>query len=275
MSQIQRILNNTVLRILKPLVRVLLRHGVSHAEFSELAKLAYVDVAENDFRIAGRKQSVARVCVLTGMHRKDVNNIRERLENDDFAVEQLSRAARVISGWTQDADFIDNAGNPLTLPMEAEFGFNQLVKRYSGDMPVRAILDELRQSGSISVNKDNEIELINTAYVPHQSDEKLLQILGISTADLLNTIDHNLNCVSDDQSRLQLVVDYKNISDEKAERFKLYSEREVFKTLKKLNKWFTENNQASDDNENKKRIGFGLYYFEGDVEKLSKENHEE
>ena len=268
MNQLQSVLNSAVLRILKPLVRVLLRHGISHAEFSELAKLAYVEVAEKDFPIEGRKQSVARICVLTGMHRKDVNAIRERLQQDNYEVEQLSRAARVISGWLRDADFHDKKGKPKPLLLEDKLGFSELVKRYSGDMPVRAILDELVSSGSVAVEDRERVRLVNPAYIPYQSDDAMLRILGISTADLLRTMEFNLTKPEAEQDRLQLVVDYTGVSESKAERFKQYSEREVYKVLQKFDKWLADNDKPGDAQEETKRVGFGLYYFEGDIDPL-------
>ena len=237
----QKTLNNAVIRILTPLVRVLLRHGVSHAEFSDLAKMVYVDVSDKDFQIQGRKQLIARICVLTGLHRKDVNKIKERLENDDLDVEQLGRAARVISGWIKDEDFHDKQGQPAILPLEGSHSFSELVKRYSGDMPVRAIFDELEQSGSVKKNNNNALELVSDAYIPHQSDEKLLQILGISASDLLNTMDFNLNRASDEESRLQLVVDYKDIPLSRIPPFKKHLEHESLSLVKKFNQWLSDN----------------------------------
>ena len=107
-SSLQQTVLAAILRMLKPIVRILLRHGISHAEFAELAKLAYVDVSEHEFGVEGRKQSVSRICVLTGLHRKDVNRIREKLSADDVEIEQLGRSARVISGWRADAEFCDD-----------------------------------------------------------------------------------------------------------------------------------------------------------------------
>ncbi|NRB38011.1 MAG: hypothetical protein HRU20_06025 [Pseudomonadales bacterium] len=273
MSTLQKTLHNAVIRILRPLIRVLLRHGISHAEFSDLAKMVYVDVSEKDFQIKGRKQSVARICVLTGLHRKDVNKIREKLESDSMEVEQLGRAARVISGWLKDEDF-QSDGVAKSLPLEGENSFSELVKRYSGDMPVRAIFDELQQGGCVKKNDDKSIELISDAYIPHHSDEKLLQILGISTADLLNTLDFNLNKPEDKDSRLQLVVDYKDIPSSKISDFKNYSEKEVFILLTQFNQWLSDNGADESSEEELHRVGFGLYYFEGDIDVIKGCNDE-
>ena len=84
-----------VLRLLRPLVRILLAHGISYKTFSDLAKWVYVDVAGRDFRISGRKQSTSRISVVTGLSRKEVARVRKILTPDDSG-------AKVQSGCTGD-----------------------------------------------------------------------------------------------------------------------------------------------------------------------------
>lgn len=48
---------------------------ISHRTFSDLAKRVYVQVAADEFRIHGRKQTVSRIAILTGRTRKDVQRL--------------------------------------------------------------------------------------------------------------------------------------------------------------------------------------------------------
>ena len=50
-------------RLMKPLVRILIRNGVAYGEFAEVAKEVYIDVASNDFKVAHRKMSQARIAI--------------------------------------------------------------------------------------------------------------------------------------------------------------------------------------------------------------------
>ena len=61
--------------LLGPLIRILLRQGISYAEFSEIAKAVYVEVALKDFKVAGRKATRTRVAVMTGLTRKEVKRV--------------------------------------------------------------------------------------------------------------------------------------------------------------------------------------------------------
>ena len=71
-----QVLSAAVIRILRPLVLILLRHGVSYGTFAELTKWVYVDVALKEFGIPRRKQSTSRVSILTGLSRKEVMRVR-------------------------------------------------------------------------------------------------------------------------------------------------------------------------------------------------------
>lgn len=269
MNKIKETIAHAVFRLLRPLTRILLQHGVSYAEFSEIAKLSYVDVAEKEFLIEGRKQSVARVCVLTGIHRKDVNRLRTQLGEDSIDLESLNRAARVIGGWLSHEEYKTKAGKPALLPVEGETGsFTSLVKRFSGDMPVRAILDELQRTGAVEISATGKLKLCAEGYFPKQSDEQQLQILGICSSDLLGTISHNLNA-DDEDGRLQLAVAYNNLSRADVDEFKALMATDAHRLINKYNAWLNkrdrDNNAEATEGEHL-RAGLGVYYFENKVE---------
>jgi len=70
-----QVLSSAVIQLLRPLVRILLRDHVSHRIFSDLAKRVYVQVAADEFTIHGRKQTISRIAILTGLTRKDVQQL--------------------------------------------------------------------------------------------------------------------------------------------------------------------------------------------------------
>src|ERR1043165_7253455 len=68
-------LHAAIAKLLRRLFRVLLRHQMSFGAFEELAKRAYVDVALNDFGIPGKKPSISRASILSGLTRKEVQRL--------------------------------------------------------------------------------------------------------------------------------------------------------------------------------------------------------
>lgn len=80
------------------------------------------------------------------------------------AGERSNRAARVIAGWLRDTDFSDAIGNPKTLPLEVEHplggpSFADLANRFSGDIPFRVLLDELKRIHVVEQLDDGSIRL--------------------------------------------------------------------------------------------------------------------
>ena len=99
--------------MLRPLVRILLRNGISYGTFADLAKWVYIDVAGREFGIGDRKQSTSRVSILTGLSRKEVTRVGKMQRPDDRgSAEQYNRAARVIAAWLRESDFKDGEGQP-------------------------------------------------------------------------------------------------------------------------------------------------------------------
>src|SRR5512132_804329 len=138
-------LRASVHKLLPPLVRVLLRNGMTAKSFYEFVKHAYVVVARDEFGISGKAATTSRIAILTGLTRKEVQALLDMpLRRKDRYGDEYNRAARVITGWLRDPDFGDGNGHPLPLRIVGKrLSFSLLVKRYSGDIPVRAMLDEL------------------------------------------------------------------------------------------------------------------------------------
>jgi len=89
-------------KLLRPLVRILLRYGVSFGEFAEMARWVFVDVADKNFSIDGRKQTISRISVLTGLNRKDVTRLTKiNIHAGNDVPAGINRAGRVISGWVR------------------------------------------------------------------------------------------------------------------------------------------------------------------------------
>ena len=259
-------LSAAVLRLLRPLVRILLRNGVSYSTFSDFVKWVYVDVAGKEFGIEGRKQSTSRVSVITGLSRKEVMRVRQLSRPDDRAsTEKYNRAARVIAAWRRDRNFLDAEGWPAPLPMAGpDASFSELVKRFSGDVPVRATLDELIRVGAVERLEDGRISLLTRTYIPESSDADKLNILGTDVAHLISTIDHNLK--SDPIGPFfQRKVAYDNLPDEVLPGFRKHSAKRAQTLLESLDRWLAQHDRdvtPTVKGTGRNNAGIGIYYFE-------------
>ena len=265
-SSKHKILSAAVARILKPLIRVLLRSGISYGTFADIAKRQYIEIAQNEFPIEGRKQSVSRVSVITGLTRKEVKRILGLDQEEDAQTsDRYNRAARVVAGWRRDTDFLDREGNPIELSISGTaISFQELVRRHSGDVPYRAILDELDADGSVKRLDDDRVRLTHRAYLPKADESMKLHILGVDTAFLIDTIAHNLN-MKHQSPRFQRKVLYDNLPTEALPEFRRLSSKAAQALLEKLDKWLSGHDRDVNPNvrgTGRNTAGVGIYYFE-------------
>ena len=266
---VNKAISSAVLRLLRPLVRILLRNGMTYGEFSDLAKWVFVDVADKEFGIPGRKQTVSRIAVITGLNRKEVSRVQKiAVPEDDATRRQYNRAARVINGWVRDAAYQNGQGQPAELPFEGETGsFSALVKAHSGDMPARAVLDELQRVGAVEVTDEGLVRLMARAYVPLTGETDKLHILGTDTALLLATIDHNLQAPPGG-AYYQRKLAYDNLSEEGLAAFRELSAEKAQALLEELDVHLSRMDRDINpdvEGDGRKHAGVGIYYFEEDV----------
>lgn len=262
-------LESAVMRLLRPLVRLLLRHAVPFATFEALAKQVYVDVAMQDFALDGKKPSQSRASILTGLTRKEVQRlVSAPHEPGAEPLERYNRAARVLTGWIRDPAFTSPAGDPLPLWPDGDAGFAALVKRHSGDMPARAVLDELLRVGAVRRREDGRLEPVARAYVPQQGSQEILGILGSDVADLVATIAHNLEAGASDP-RFQRKVMYHSIPVDALPAFRAQSAAQAQVLLERLDRWLAAHDDdapAQGPDVLRARVGLGIHYFEERLE---------
>lgn len=262
-NDIQQALSIAIIKLLRPLVRILLRNGVAFGSFSDLAKKVYTDVAFNEFSLDGKKQTVSRVSILTGLTRKEVKRLHELEAPESFVEEKrYNRAIRVISGWLNDQHYISDDSIPIPLHIDGEHpSFSSLVKSYSGDVPVQAMLNELIAANSVE-QRDDMVFLIRHAYIPSGDNIENIHILGNDAAELIATIDHNLTSDSSDL-RFQRKVSNQKISADSLTAFKKMSSKESQILLERLDQWLTDHEQDNEDiNTTSAKVSLGIYYYE-------------
>lgn len=256
------------MRLLKPIVRLLLRHQIPYGAFSDMAKWVYADVAMREFGVKTRKQTQSRVAVITGLTRKEVARLQKITKpDDDVVAQEYNRAVRVINGWLTDAKFQNADKKPSPLEVEGEKSFSALVKEYSGDVPVGAILDELMNSGAVTKDESGRICLQQHGYVPASSEKEIVHILGTDVALLLDTIDHNL-VEGQTNPYFQRKVAYNNLPVECLAEFRELSGEKAMALLEELNRYLMQHDRdvnPKSQGSGRKRAGVGIYYFEEDM----------
>jgi len=263
-ESIQQILSRSILVILKPLVRILLRNGIAYGSFAELAKKVYTEVAFEDFAPDRKKQTISRVSALTGLTRKEVKRLHELKHGDQHDSEQrYNRAVRVISGWVNDEEFHNLKGEPDDLPLEGNKGsFTALVKKYSGDVPTQSMLTVLSAAGSVD-KQDDKVRLIRHAYVPGNDPIDKLNILGKDVAELVSTIDHNL-VSGEDALRFQRKVSNHQVRADALADFQVMASKKSQTLLEELDAWLSQHeiDSAETESDQGHYVSLGIYYYQ-------------
>ncbi len=251
----------SVLKLLRPLVRVLLNHGVSHSALAEISRRAYVEEGFAHMARGGKRPTVSGVAALTGLSRKEVKRLNETgVDTLNIAAQKRNRAIRVLGGWMNDPDFLVD-GEPAELTLRGDSGsFAELVKRYSGDVIPAAMLSLLEESGNIRL-KDDRVTLRKKAFIPMATSVDRLNILGTDVGELIETIGHNI-MAAPEKRLFQRKVSNALIRKDVLEEFRELSNRHSQELLEKYDAWLSEREVDEQNNDKAGYVAVGIYYVE-------------
>jgi hypothetical protein len=236
---------------------------MSYGEFDQVARKAFVDVAYRDFTPTGKKQTVSNVAILTGLNRKEVKKLVELdLEQSAADGRQYNRAIRVLGGWINDPRYHRKDGVPRDLEYDGNNSFGELVKFYSGDMPVAAMQKVLLKAGNIKFTDDGKVRLMSHAYLPSNDPVEKLTILGNDTSQLVETIDYNLTA-SEAALRFQRKASNARIARASIPQIKQFLKRKGQAFLEEIDLYLS---QHETDDDSATELSVSVFYHESDSE---------
>ncbi|MEM7432492.1 MAG: DUF6502 family protein [Pseudomonadota bacterium] len=259
--------------MLKPLVKLFISQGVTHAEFSEAAKEVYVEIALRDFETDGRVNK-SRIAILTGLTRKEVKNVVDRALTAGQQDKKYSRPERVLTGWYSDPRFTGPYGIPLELAYEDgdedQPSFTNLVRTYSGDMAPRQMLNELLRSGSV-VEVDGKYKATSRLYEPTALSPELIVRLGEIGHKFFSTAATNIEKKGQGTGYFdRMVYADHGCSEEVIRKFDEYIKERGQTFLEELDVWFSTNDYLNGPAEGRKGTGlYMVHYVETEDEKVS------
>jgi hypothetical protein len=151
-------------QVLTGIATLLVSSGYPYGKLSKIARAAFVSAAFAICEAEGRKATVAQMAASTGLSRAEVSNIlQRRLRQESRISDSLSRAANVATAWKSGPEFTDSRRRPRPLPYKgSRRDFSTLVKRFSGDIPAKAMLLEMERLGMVSRGADGKLRLKRT-----------------------------------------------------------------------------------------------------------------
>ncbi len=263
--------------LLDPIAAMLLRNGVTFQEFTALAKCTYVAVAQRDFGVRGRPTNTAKVSALTGIDRKEVKRLKDLLAQGARVAEAREgqdKMSRVVRGWYEDPEFLDEQGHPAYLSLEVSaLSFKELARRYSGGLPFNVVLKELIRAGNVVELGDGLLRVLKPFYTPPGSDPQAMLRAGTVINELANTLLHNLYLTHESPKktvRFERRASSNHIPAKDAQAFKDFLDHEGQAFLERVAQWIVahqvdpqvEPSLALKNRIETVRLGVGVYGIE-------------
>lgn len=176
------------------LVNFCLRHSITAPELENCIRQAFVKAAQDDLQKRSEEHSVSRLSVITGLNRRQVQQIlKQDTANDDY----VSFIMKVVGQWQNDKKFVDSNKKPLPLTFGFEKSeFSRLVKTISKELNPATVLFELERVGAAKRIKSSEgeeqVELVLEVYQPAGDLEAGFAITGRDIGDYIEVSEENI-----------------------------------------------------------------------------------
>jgi hypothetical protein len=262
------ILRRALRTLLRPLVRLLLQNQLTYPALTALLKEVYVDVADGDFPLPGKRQTDSRVSLLTGIHRKEVSRLRGQSHDDEAPPRSASLGTLILSRWVGVADFHGPDGRPRPLPRQAgpagAASFESLVESVSKDIRPRAVLDEWLRLGVAHLDANDHVVLNTESFVADRGFEEKAYFFGRNLRDHIAAGAHNLEGGA--PPFVDRSVYYAHLSQDSARELEELSRERGMDALRAVNSRALELQQrdAADPQAARHRLNFGIYFFQAE-----------
>lgn len=268
----QRHVLTALLVALKPIARMLLRNGIGFREFAEISKSAFVDTATNDYGLRGRPTNISRVAVMTGLTRKEVRRIRDKIDQgNESVVAKSTPLADILHRWYSVADFLDTEGRPLSLAFDGDTPcFSDLVRRYGGDIPPGAMRTELKRVGAITEQEDGKLRPIKRYVSASDSQDKLVTGLVRGIYPVASAVAHNTDPNLKSETWIQRTASTNHVRDEDMPRIRRISHDRLVEFTEAIDDLYVayetlhgeDVDVRSGADTDASEIGVGVFYFE-------------
>ncbi|QHG66563.1 DUF6502 family protein [Pseudomonas putida] len=252
-------------RVMRPLIRLMLRKGVTYTMFTDVLKEVFVDVAHREFRLDDKVPTDSRISLLTGVHRKDVRRLRSENDAADAELpENITLGAQLVNVWTTSLPFCSEAGQALALPRLASVGgdcsFDALVAKISTDIRGRVVLDEWLRLGIVRLDDQDCVHLEAQAFVPQKGFEEKAAYFGHNLHDHACAAVHNLT--GEGVPFFERSVHYDALTSASVGTLREAVSKDGMQTLLAFSRLAAElENTDVPSHEERQRITVGLYFY--------------
>ena len=259
--------------LMAPLVRILLRQGVSFREFADVLKDVFVVEAARELATPARKASLARVAIVTGLTRKEISSIvhDEELRRRARAT-NVAETARVLEAWHTESRFTGPYGFPRDLLIDGNDPagtFEQLVREFGSQVHHRTMLEDLVRIGAARLlDGGSMIRVLSRSYIPKDMTIETIQVFTQAVRRYMETVDFNLS-KSDVSSRRfeRLVYPDPGLREKDIPAFQQEMREYLETVIAEIDFRSSSYPRANaEEGESSIRVGVGLYFYRDEPE---------
>jgi Family of unknown function (DUF6502) len=193
-DNVKTALSVSLKRLLRPLVKIVMREGLTYSHFAAIAQMAFVESAAKDFAGREMKSPASSVCALTGMTPDQVQEVM--VEHEQFEasgiIDSANPFARVLHGWHNDRAYVGPYGFPVDLPFDTgRLNFTALANRHAPGVSPDTILQELRRVGAVTEVGANIWKPLKQEYIEPSLSPVNLNRMAALVESLLTTLENN------------------------------------------------------------------------------------
>jgi hypothetical protein len=252
-----------VLKVMRPLVRLLVRHGVTYPAFALALKRVFLAAAKDELDARAMARTDSALSLLSGVHRRDVRNF----ERGEAAAQArplkrrkgapLSLVGEVAARWISDQHFLDGRRRPRALERGE---FDELVAAVSSDVRPRAILDELQRLGAVAPRDDGRVALASDGFAPRGGFGEMTDLFAANVGDHAAAAVANLQ---DDQNFLEQAMYADELSAESVVELQRQAAKAWSQAVRPLIAQALERCEAdaAAAPAPRHRVRFGVYFF--------------
>src|SRR5215469_14020207 len=254
-----------VRRVLRPIVRLLIRVGMSFDEFADVARGAYIESAIRD-NPSGIRPTRDRIAFVTGIARHQVDGYIDNQGATGLPVSPtlVRVATEVLHRWHTDSRYLGPYGIPLELQFDVPQGrsFQSLVMEVNSTASPGLVLEELLRAGSVTYSGEKHFRAVARWLVaPEFLSPDLIQDFGDTLAHLAQTLEYNGNLTDADNKRLERsVFADKGLPRELLSSFEAHARARAMQFLADIDDWLAHSVSA-DLSPSAPRVDAGVNVF--------------
>lgn len=256
---------DAVLRLLRPLARLLLQNGIGYPAFAAALKRVFLEAAQQELAARAMPATDSAITLLCGVHRRDVRTLlrapRDAAE-DAAARKPFSLAAEVATRWLSDRRFRGSAGKPKVLPRGGgEGSFDALVASVSSDIRPRAVLDELKRLG-VAEEDEHGVRLLAQSFAPRQGFEEMSWLFADNLHDHLAAAAANLQGQANFLEQALFADELTATSAAQLQQAAVKAWKHAFdQVMAKAHEHYDADAAHAPAADRRQRVRFGVYFF--------------